>query len=60
MSQRNDKGEDISPIVQLPRVQVESCGPTDRKGVEVADLWLVAEKWEESEVVGEEAIGTPQ
>jgi CRISPR-associated protein Cas2 len=27
--------------------KIETTGPTDRKGVEVSGLWMVAEKWED-------------
>ncbi|MGA2076146.1 MAG: type I-E CRISPR-associated endoribonuclease Cas2e [Terriglobia bacterium] len=27
--------------------KIETLGPTDRKGVEVSGLWMVAEEWEE-------------
>ena len=27
--------------------KIETTGPTDRKGIEVDGLWMVAEKWEE-------------
>jgi len=50
-------------IISYPNCQgykIESFGPTDRKGVEVAGLWLVAEKWEESEEVRSEGRGNPQ
>jgi CRISPR-associated protein Cas2 len=50
----------VSSYPNCQGYKIESCGSTDRKGVEVAGLWLVAEKWEEPEVVGKKAIGTPQ
>jgi CRISPR-associated protein Cas2 len=31
---------------------IEGTGPTNRKGVEVSGLWMVAEKWEEEEAPG--------
>jgi hypothetical protein len=27
--------------------RIETIGPTNRKGVEVSGLWMIAEKWEE-------------
>jgi len=51
---RNASGLGLLIISSFPNCQgykIECCGPTDRKGVEVTGLWLVAEKWEESELV---------
>jgi hypothetical protein len=28
---------------------METTGPTERKGIEVTGLWMVAEKWDESD-----------
>lgn len=38
----------ISSYPNCQGYKIESCGPTDRKGINVTGLWLVAEKWEES------------
>ena len=27
--------------------KIDTTGPTDRKGIEVSGLWMVAEKWED-------------
>ena len=37
----------ISSHPNCHRYKIETVGPTDRRGVEVAGLWMVAEKWEE-------------
>ena len=49
---RNATGIGLLIVSSYPNCQgykIETIGPTDRKGVEVAGLWLVAEKWEEKE-----------
>ena len=50
----------VSSYPNCQRYKIESCGPTDRKGVEVTGLWLVAEKWEESEPAQPEGIMAAQ
>jgi len=44
----------ISSYSNCQGYKIESSGPTDRRGVEVSGLWLVAEKWEDSETAGTE------
>ena len=42
-------------VASYPNCQgytIETTGASDRKGVEVSGLWMVAEKWEEKEVPG--------
>lgn len=39
----------VSSYSNCQGYKIETTGPTDRKGIEVAGLWLVAEKWEEAE-----------
>lgn len=41
----------VSSYPNCQGYKIESCGPTDRMGVEVSGLWLVAEKWEQSESI---------
>ena len=36
----------ISSYPNCQGYRIESSGPTNRRGVEIAGLWLVAEKWE--------------
>ena len=50
----------VSSYPNCQGYKIESCGQTDRRGVEVAGLWLVAEKWEESEMMQPEETATPQ
>ena len=50
----------VSSYPNCQGYNIESWGPTDRKGVEVTGLWLVAEKWEESEPAQPENTMTPQ
>ena len=50
----------ISSYPNCQGYKIETWGSTDRKGIEVAGLWLVAEKWEESESVKPEDAKTPQ
>jgi CRISPR-associated protein Cas2 len=48
---RNAQGIGLLIVSSYPSSQgyvVETTGPTDRKGVEVSGLWLMAEKWEEA------------
>ena len=40
----------ISSFPNCQGYKIDSTGPTDRKGIEVTGLWMVAEKWEESQV----------
>jgi CRISPR-associated protein Cas2 len=55
---RNAAGIGLLIVSSYPNCQgykIESTGPTDRKGVEVTGLWMVAEKWgEEKSVTGAE------
>ncbi len=47
---RNAAGIGLLVINSYPNCQgfkIETTGQTDRRGVEVSGLWLVAEKWEE-------------
>ena len=47
---RNAGGIGLLIINSYPNCQgfkIETTGQTDRKGVEVSGLWMVAEKWEE-------------
>lgn len=37
----------ISSFPNCQGFKVETTGPTDRKGVEVAGLWMIAEDWVE-------------
>jgi CRISPR-associated protein Cas2 len=49
---RNATGIGLLIVSSCPNCQgykIETIGPTDRKGVEVAGLWMVVEKWEEKE-----------
>ena len=39
----------ISRFPNCQGYKIETTGPIDRKGVEVAGLWMVAEKWEGTE-----------
>jgi CRISPR-associated protein Cas2 len=50
---RNSEGIGLLVISSAPNCQgyvIESRGETDRKGVDMSGLWLVAEKWAEPEV----------
>lgn len=38
----------VSSYPNCQGFKIETTGPTDRKGIEVAGLWMVAEKWEET------------
>ncbi len=38
----------VSSYPNCQGFKIETTGPTDRRGIEVAGLWMVAEKWEES------------
>ena len=47
---RHAAGIGLLSVSSYPNCQgykIETIGPTDRKGVEVSGLWMVAEKWEE-------------
>jgi len=47
---RNARDMGLLIVSSYPNCQgyrIESTGPTDRKGVEVTGLWMVAEKWKE-------------
>lgn len=44
----------ISSYPNCQGYKIDATGPTDRKGVEVSGLWLVAEKWEGSEAMDPE------
>ena len=51
-SKRNAADIGLLIISSFPNCQgnkIETTGSTNRKGIEVAGLWMVAEKWEESE-----------
>lgn len=37
----------VSAYPNCQGYKIETIGPTDRKGVEVSGLWMVAEQWEE-------------
>ncbi len=50
----------ISSYPNCQGYRIDSTGPIDRKGVEVTGLWLVAEKWEESEPAQPEGITAAQ
>jgi CRISPR-associated protein Cas2 len=39
----------ISSFPNCQGYKIETTGPTNRKGVEVAGLWMVAERWDDSE-----------
>ena len=39
----------ISSYSNCQGYKVETTGQTDRRGVEISGLWLIAEKWSESE-----------
>lgn len=48
---RNALGLGLLIVSSYPNCQgfkIENIGPTDRKGVEVSGLWMMAEKWEEN------------
>jgi CRISPR-associated endoribonuclease Cas2 subtype I-E len=38
----------VSSYPNCQGFKIETTGPTDRRGIEVAGLWMVAEKWEET------------
>ena len=38
----------ISSYPNCQGYQIDTSGPTSRKGIEVSGLWMVAEKWEET------------
>ena len=38
----------VSSYPNCQGFKIETTGPTDRKGIEVTGLWMVAEKWEET------------
>ncbi len=47
---RNARDIGLLIVSSYPNCQgytIETTGPTERKGVEVSGLWMVAEKWEE-------------
>ena len=47
---RNAGGIGMLIVSSYPNCQgfkIETLGSTDRKGIEVSGLWMVAEKWEE-------------
>lgn len=47
---RNARDIGLLIVSSYPNCQgytIETTGPTERKGVEVSGLWLVAEKWDE-------------
>jgi len=37
----------VSAYPNCQGYKIETTGPTDRKGIEVSGLWMVAEQWEE-------------
>jgi len=39
----------VSSFPNCQGYKVETTGPADRKGVEVSGLWMIAEKWEETQ-----------
>ena len=41
----------ISSFTNCQGYKIESTGQTNRKGIEVTGLWMVAEKWEENESI---------
>ena len=41
----------ISSFPNCQGYKIESTGQTNRKGIEVTGLWMVAEKWEENESI---------
>jgi len=49
---RHASGIGLLIVSSFPNCQgcvIENTGPTDRRGVQVSGLWLVAEKWEDEE-----------
>ena len=38
----------VSSYPNCQGFKIETTGPTERRGVEVSGLWMVAEKWEEA------------
>lgn len=37
----------VSSFPNCQGYKIETTGPTDRKGIEVAGLWMIAENWED-------------
>ena len=52
---RHAAGIGLLIVASYPNCQgytIETIGPSDRKGVEVSGLWMVAEKWVQEETPG--------